>query len=74
MITRIEYCQYLLSSQTNYMITNFADHVEGLSDDKIRRYLVKTKLMSLIDISIITQKSINRLVFSKIKLLGKFEH
>jgi len=44
MITRIEYCQYLLSSQTNYTITNFADHVEGLSDDKVRRYLVNAKL------------------------------
>ena len=39
MITRIDYCQYLLSSQTNYTITNFADYVEGLSDDKVRRYL-----------------------------------
>lgn len=44
MITRIDYCQYLLSSQTNYTITNFADHVEGLSDDKIRRYLASAKL------------------------------
>jgi hypothetical protein len=44
MITRIEYCQYLLSSQTNYTITNFADHIEGLSDDKVRRYLVNAKL------------------------------
>lgn len=44
MITRVEYCQYLLSSQRNYTITNFADHVEGLSDDKVKRYLVNAKL------------------------------
>ena len=44
MITRIDYCQYLLSSQKNYTITNFADHVEGLSDDKVRRYLANSKL------------------------------
>lgn len=44
MTTRIEYCQYLLSSQTNYTITNFADHVDDLSHDKIRRYLINAKL------------------------------
>jgi hypothetical protein len=40
----MDYCQYLLSSQTNYTITNFADHVDGLSDDSIRRYLINAKL------------------------------
>lgn len=44
MSNRIEYCQYLLSSQTNYTITNFSEHVEGLSDDRIRRYLMREKL------------------------------
>ena len=44
MLTRIAYCQYLLSTQTNYTITNFADHVEGLSDDRVRRYLANAKL------------------------------
>ena len=44
MTTRINYCQYLLSSQTNYTMTNFSDHVEGLSHDKIRRYLMNAKL------------------------------
>lgn len=43
MSNRIEYCQYLLSSQTNYTITNFSEHVEGLSNDKIRRYLMGEK-------------------------------
>jgi len=27
--TTLDYCQYLLSSQINYTITNLADHVEG---------------------------------------------
>jgi hypothetical protein len=44
MSTRIAYCQYLLSTQTNYTITNFVDHVEGLSDDRVRRYLANAKL------------------------------
>ena len=44
MSTRITYCQYLLSTQTNCTITNFADHVEGLSDDRVRRYLANAKL------------------------------
>jgi hypothetical protein len=44
MVTRVDYCQYLLSTQTNYTITNFSDHVDGLSHDKIRRYLANAKL------------------------------
>lgn len=41
---RIGYCQYLLSSQINYTLTNFADHFEGLSHDKINHYLRNDKL------------------------------
>jgi hypothetical protein len=37
--TRLDYCQYLLSSQINYTITNFADHSERFSHDMINRYL-----------------------------------
>jgi hypothetical protein len=44
MITGIDYCQYLLSSQINYTITNFSDHVDDFSDDSIRRYLINSKL------------------------------
>jgi hypothetical protein len=33
------YAQYLLSSQINYTQTHFADHVEGLSHDRVNRYL-----------------------------------
>jgi hypothetical protein len=42
--SRIDYCQYLLSSQINYTLTNFADHIESISHDKINRYLKDTKL------------------------------
>lgn len=44
MTTSIAYWQYLLSSQTNYTITNFCEHVDGLSDDRVRRYLKNAKL------------------------------
>jgi DDE superfamily endonuclease len=37
--TRSDYCQYLLVSQTNYTLTNFADHSQGMSHDGINRYL-----------------------------------
>jgi hypothetical protein len=43
-ITRLNYCPYLLSSQTNYTITNYAEHVEHLSHDMVNRYLRDEKL------------------------------
>jgi len=43
-ITTLDYCQYLLSSQINYTITNLADHIEGSSHDQINRYLKEQKL------------------------------
>ena len=43
-ITRLDYCQYLLSSQTNYTLTNYAEHVETLSHDLVNRYLAEAKL------------------------------
>lgn len=33
------YCQYLLSSQKNYTLTHYAEHVAGVSHDSINRYL-----------------------------------
>lgn len=33
------YCQFLLSTQTNYTLTYYADHVVGLSHDKVTRML-----------------------------------
>ena len=38
-VTRLAYCQYLLVSQINYTLTNFADHCEKFSHDAINRYL-----------------------------------
>lgn len=38
-ISRLDYCQYLLVSQINYTLTNFADHSERFSHDAVNRYL-----------------------------------
>ena len=43
-VTRLDYCQYLFSSQINYTLTNFAEHVETLSHDMVNRYLRDEKL------------------------------
>lgn len=42
--SRLDYCQYLLSSQTNYTLTNYADHVETVSHDMVNRYLREERL------------------------------
>ena len=42
--TRLDYCQYLLSSQINYTLTNFADHSQQYSHDHLNRYLGGDKL------------------------------
>ena len=39
-VTRLDYCQFLLSSQINYTLTYFAEHSEHFSHDAINRYLV----------------------------------
>ena len=38
-LSRLGYCQYLLTSPTNYTLTNFANHVDDMSHDAITRYL-----------------------------------
>ncbi|MGB9182015.1 MAG: transposase [Pyrinomonadaceae bacterium] len=38
-VSRLDYCQYLLVSQINYTLTNFASHSERLSHDAVNRYL-----------------------------------
>lgn len=43
-IDYLDYCQYLLSSQINYTLTNFADHTQKLSHDRINRYLNCVKI------------------------------
>ena len=42
--SKLDYCQYLLSSQINFTITNLAEHIENISHDKINNYLRKEKL------------------------------
>lgn len=42
--TQVDYCQYLLSSQTNYTLTNYAEHVTSLSHDLVNRFLSTEKL------------------------------
>ncbi len=43
-ITRLDYCQYLLVSQINYTLTNFADHSGKFSHDRLNRYLGAERL------------------------------
>lgn len=38
-VRRLDYCQYLLVSQINYTLTNYADHTEKFSHDMVNRYL-----------------------------------
>jgi hypothetical protein len=40
----MDYCQFLLCTQTNYTLTYFAEHQDGVSHDAINRYLAKDKL------------------------------
>ena len=42
--TKLDYCQYLLSSQINYTVTNLAEHLESISHDAINYYLKREKL------------------------------
>jgi hypothetical protein len=42
-VTRLDYCQYLLVSQINSTLTNFANHGEQVSHDAINRYLLGEK-------------------------------
>ena len=43
-VSRLDYCQYLLSSQINYTLTNFAEHSERFSHDQINRYLAGERI------------------------------
>ena len=43
-VSRLDYCQYLLSSQINYTLTNFAAHSQQFSHDEINRYLVGERI------------------------------
>ena len=43
-VTRLDYCQYLVSSHINYTLTNFADHSQHFSHDQLNRFLRDDKL------------------------------
>jgi hypothetical protein len=43
-VTRLDYCQFLLVTQTNYTLTYFADHTERFSHDAVKRYLEGEKI------------------------------
>ena len=43
-VTRLDYCQFLLVSQTNYTLTYYAEHSQGFSHDAVKRYLEEEKL------------------------------
>lgn len=43
-VTRLDYCQYLLVSQINYTLTNFAEHTDTFSHDAVNRFLRNEKL------------------------------
>ncbi len=43
-VARLDYCQFLLVSQTNYTMSYFAEHSPGFSHDAVKRYLEKDKL------------------------------
>jgi hypothetical protein len=42
--SKLEYCQYRLSSPVNYTLTNLAEHWEGVSHDRINQYLKEETL------------------------------
>ena len=43
-VTRLGYCQYLLSSQLNFTLTHFAEHTQTVTHDVINHYLKDDKL------------------------------
>lgn len=43
---RLNYCQFLLATHTNYTLTYFSKHVTGQSHDSINRYLRRDKMTS----------------------------
>ena len=42
--SKLDYCQYLLSSPLKFTLTHLAEHIEGVSHDRIKRYLQGEKL------------------------------
>lgn len=60
-MNRVGYSQFLLSSQTNYTLTYFAEHVADISHDAINRYLLKERLMP----SLLWEQAKKDVIFSR---------
>ena len=43
-LTRLDYCQFLLSSQVNYTLTHFAEHSRRFSHDLANRHLARERI------------------------------
>ena len=43
-LTRLDYCQFLLSSQVNYTLTHFAEHSRRFSHDLANHYLARERI------------------------------
>ncbi|MEO1006917.1 MAG: transposase, partial [Cyanobacteria bacterium J06638_38] len=43
-MTCLDYCQYLLVTQINYTLTNFAEHSNKFSHDRVNRFLKGEKV------------------------------
>ena len=60
--TKLNYCQYLLSSQINYTLTNLANHLAGISHDKINRYLKNEKLRGCLQRNVKEMEADDRMI------------
>ena len=43
-VTRLDDCQYVLSSHINDTVTNFADHTDKFSHDALNRYVAGDRI------------------------------
>ena len=72
----VDYCQYLLNSQTNYNITNLANYLENISYDTINSYLRIADLNSLYFWWNVTKKIVadkeGYLIFNEAVINNKF--
>lgn len=72
--TKLDYCQYLLSSPINYTVTNLANHLDGVSHDRINRYLRGEKLTPRLlwdNVAVLVQPSKNAYILFDDTVLDK---
>ena len=58
--TRLDYCQYLLSSPLNDTLTHFAAQSEGFSHERINRYLAGERIPYPTPLGVGTRQSPHR--------------